>query len=195
MASNLIKVFLVIIVILGLYFFPTYSSDVRNKGIVTLDDVHQSTIDIQTIKEFLSQHQNVHLLVIFVTPDLGGTKLNKTFCNSLLQLKKEYNFEIGLHGYMHKGPLESGVCGEFLLPHPGKMKKAFEDFEECFGFKPKYFRAPCFEMNIFDYIYMKKLGMENLGFYMHGKTYHPYPNISVDWDTLHPSLWNSLLNK
>jgi len=190
---NILKV-LVFLVFFFAYFFPFYTSDVGRKGIVTIDDVNPTTINKKTLETFLSEHQNATLLVVFVTPHLGGSKLNRTWCRQILELKRKYQFEIGLHGYEHRGPIE-GVCGEFLLPHPEKIKKAREEFYSCFGFYPKYFRAPCFQLNLVDYLYVRHLGMKNLGYFRHGKTYHPYPNTSVDWDTLHPSWINKLLNR
>lgn len=185
---------LVIILSLIIYFLPgTLLSDYKKK-LITLDDVSPITIGAEEIKGFLNNHKNENV-VIFVTPFYGGnTDLtsHKEWVEQIDDLQKEYNFTLGLHGYSHK--FIGYDCGEFLFPSPFKINEAREEFKNAFGYYPKFFRAPCYHLNIFDYAYIKYLGMENLGSYNHGKTYHP-KNLEKDWDTLHPSIFNLIFNR
>jgi hypothetical protein len=189
-----VKIVLVIILGLIIYFLPgTILSDYKKK-LTTLDDVSPVTIETEKINYFLNKHKNENV-VIFVVPfygDITNLTSHKEWIKQINDLQKEYNFTLGLHGYSHK--FFGYYCYEFLFPNPFKIKKAREEFKNAFGYYPTFFRAPCFNLDIFDYVYIKCLGMGNLGFYNHGKTYHP-TNIEKDWDTLHPSIFNSIFNK
>lgn len=186
-------IFIAIAFSLIIYFLPGFLSDYKGK-IITLDDVSPATINIKQIRSFLDNHKAENV-IIFITPFYGGnTNLtsHKEWVNQLSNLQNQYNFSLGLHGYSHR--FFGGVCHEFLFPNPFKIEKAREEFKNAFGYYPKFFRAPCYTFNIFDYVYIKLLGMQNLGYCGHGKTYHPN-NLEKDWDILYPSFANSILNK
>jgi len=184
----------VIVLSITIYFLPgTLLSDYTKK-LTTLDDISPKTITVEEIRSFLNDHKNENV-VIFITPFYGGnTDLisHKEWVKQINDTQKEYNFTLGLHGYSHE--FFGHDCPEFLFPNSFKINKAREEFKNAFGYYPKLFRAPCYVLNIFDYIYVSHLGMKNLGFYKHGTTYHP-TNLEKDWDALHPSILNSIFNE
>lgn len=162
-----------IIVFLVIFFLPGRILTDYESKITTLDDVSPYNVSIDRLEYFLKKHQNENV-VLFITPfyahktNLTG---NMEWVEGVKELRKKYNFSLGLHGYSHR--FLGHECLEFLFPNPFRINKAREEFKAAFGYYPKLFRAPCFNLDLVDYIYIKSLGMKNYGWYGHGKFYHP----------------------
>lgn len=174
-----------ILIFLIIFFLPGRVLTDYESEVTALDDVSPYTISIERIEYFLKKHQN-ESVVLFITPfyhhktNLTG---NMEWVQGVKELRKKYNFNLGLHGHSHR---LSFTEYEFLLPNPWKISKAREEFKRAFGFYPELFRAPCFCLDVVDYVYVKSLGMKNYGWYGHGKNYHP-DNLDKHWYELHPS--------
>lgn len=168
-----ILIFILVLLFLLIYAYGSKIFTDYSSKTTTLDDASPVTVAPSQLELFLKEHEKENL-VIFVTPfyeektNLTG---NKEWVENITELQKEYNFTIGLHGYSHK--FLQSYCDEFLFPNPGRIRAAREEFKNAFGYYPKVFRAPCFELDIFDYIYIKLLGMKNYGWLNKGDVYHP----------------------
>ena len=170
------KLWLVVLSIIGFLFLYFYLgrlwTDYTTK-VTTLDDASPITVSTNQIKSFLDAHKN-ESIVIFITPFYHSqTNLtsNKEWVNGLKELQKNHVFEIGLHGYSHR--FLGGECVEFILPQTMQLKKAREEFKNAFGYYPKFFRGPCFNLNIIDFLYVKISGIKNYGWFGKGPVFHP----------------------
>ena len=165
--------FIIALALLLIYFIPGRFFVDYDSHITSLDDVSPVTASLGQIQQFLDIHRN-ESIVIFITPFYAHeTNLvgNKEWVDGIKSLQKNYSFELGLHGNSHR--LFNSRCNEFLLPQPWKIKEAREEFKSAFGYYPTIFRAPCFDLNVFDYLYVKASGMKNYGWLNHGEVYHP----------------------
>lgn len=179
----------ILLIILIIYFIPFLINEI---GLgCTLDDLHPNKIGIEEIKYWAINH-NCNNKVVFVIPFYQSESLTDypKWCSDLINLSKQYNFKIGLHGYKHEKYGKD--CGEFILPSLDFFR-AYKIYESAFKTKPKIWRSPCFNLNIIDYFFIKSKAMKNYGFINSGETYHPN-NLNISWCKLNPS-WKHFLNK
>ncbi len=185
------RIFLPIIILLFLivYFSPIFINEV-GWG-CTLDDVHPNKISVEKVEYWTANH-NCNNKVVFVTPFYKSESIANypEWCNELINLSKQYNFEIGLHGYKHEK--FGSTCKEFLIPSLDFFQ-AYKIYEKAFYKKPLIWRSPCFDLNIIDYIFIKSKNMKNFGFINSGEVYHPN-NLESSWCKLHPS-WKDFFNR
>ena len=123
--KNSIKIFLTIIFVLILFF-------VRLLSPREIDDVSP---EIPCEKEYLTKSN-----ILWVIPMKNNKPIseNQSWCKEILSLNKT----LGMHGISHS-------YGEFKLNEISQEELNFgiQEFEKCFGFKPKIFKPPYLRIN------------------------------------------------
>ncbi|MBS3172363.1 DUF2334 domain-containing protein [Candidatus Woesearchaeota archaeon] len=112
-------IYYIIIIILLLLF-------IRLSSPTQIDDVNPR---IQCDKELLDKSD-----ILFVIPKYEGVSIsdNLSWCKEILSLNKT----LGMHGVDH-------TYNEFGYPRTQEyLDEGIKIFEDCFGFKPKFFKAP-----------------------------------------------------
>ena len=96
--------------------------------------INHTEIDDISPRIFCEQDYLEKSDVLWVIPKFEGIPIseNQTWCKEILSLNKT----IGLHGIEH-------TFNEFYYPKTSEeIEQAIQIFKDCFGFKPKIFKAP-----------------------------------------------------
>jgi len=137
-----------------------------------IDDVSPG---IYCEKEYLEKSDTLWVIPKFENNSIAD---NVEWCNSILELNKT----IGLHGVYHN-------YREFDMKiDDAYLKNGIRDFEKCFGYKPKEFKAPQLSINGNNVNLVETEGMKVRG-WMHQithKVYHCsntglFSNRFIDW--------------
>ena len=99
-----------------------------------IDDVSPG-IPCENEKEYIEKSE-----YLWVIPLLNNISIaeNKTWCNEILAMNKT----LGMHGIKH-------TYWEFKIENISQeeLQEGIKIFEECFGYKPKNFKAPQLRLN------------------------------------------------
>lgn len=120
---------------------------------INYDDVHQN---IKQNDEYIKKSD-----ILFVIPKYDGVKLtdDKDFINKI----KDTGKILGMHGVTHM-PASYTEKAEFGFPiSEEKIMDGVKIFEEAFGYKPKIFKAPCYNLLPENHAKIEKLGMTVAG--------------------------------
>lgn len=123
------------------------------------DDIHPL---IELEMEYLDKSD-----ILFVIPKFKNKKItdNIKWCNWLKNYSEKNNKILALHGINHN--IINGFTGEGCEFKYKKNKKdiieAIELFNNAFGYKPKYFKAPCYILSKENEKLLKELGLIIIG--------------------------------
>uniref|UniRef100_A0A6C0KQ03 NodB homology domain-containing protein n=1 Tax=viral metagenome TaxID=1070528 RepID=A0A6C0KQ03_9ZZZZ len=141
---------------------------VRRFRLINYDDVHQNIVQNE---EYIKKSD-----ILFVIPDYENVKItdDKIFVNKL----KTSGKILGMHGVTHE-PSSYTQKAEFGLPvSEKKITEGMKIFENAFGYKPKFFKAPCYNLLPENKVKIEKLGMTVIGpeTLMFNRLLHPSSN-------------------
>ena len=131
---------------------------IRRNNIVHYDDIHPL---IEPNLKYLDKSN-----FLFVIPKFKNKKLTNypKWCNWLKNYAKKNNKILALHGLEHDGT--NGFIGDCEFLYEKKKKDIVEGiniFKQAFGYKPIYFKAPCYGLSIKNKLILKKLGLKIIG--------------------------------
>lgn len=141
---------------------------IRRFRLINYDDVHQN---IKQNEQFMKKSD-----ILFVIPKFDNVKLtdDKNFVEKI----KNSGKILGMHGVTHT-PSSYTEKAEFGFPvSEDKIKEGMKIFENAFGYKPKYFKAPCYNLLPENQVKIENLGMEIVGpeTLMFNRLFHPPSN-------------------
>jgi hypothetical protein len=126
---------------------------VRQLRCVGYDDVHQN---ITQNYKYIDKSD-----MLFVIPKFENVPLTDNM--NFVQKIKNKNKILGMHGVTHS---PEGIFTKAEFGYPVKeetIKEGMDIFENAFGYKPKYFKAPCYNLLPENQIKIEKLGMKVVG--------------------------------
>ena len=137
------RAFCVVILILAFSLFV-----VRAVNLAEVDDVHPL---IQCDAWIFEESEIVWIIPLFQNVSIAD---NQTWCKQILTLNKT----MGMHGVHH-------TYNEFLTKRDATyLAQGIQAFEQCFGVKPKLFKAPQLALSRENAALLRGLGFE-----IHGK--------------------------
>lgn len=171
----LISILLVILILAFLILLMRFFSARQ------IDDLHPS---IPCDEKYLGKSEILFVIPIFENKSIAD---NQEWCRAVLALNKT----IGMHGVYHE-------YKEFGKP-VGKeeIDQGKREFEKCFGFPPKIFEAPQWELSRENRKMLKEQGFEIKGkfnIFLH-KIYHCSDEGKFAYKTLGMAVTNKLIDR
>jgi hypothetical protein len=103
--------------------------------------------------------------ILFVIPKYKNKKITEfpDFIEKVKKYANDNNKELALHGVTHY-PEGYFIKAEFGIPRSKEyIQEGIDIFEEAFGFKPKLFKAPCYNLLPENCIIIESLGLKVIG--------------------------------
>jgi len=153
------KLFIIFVIILILIRFFRESH---------YDDIHQN---IPINYNYLNKSD-----ILFVIPKYNNVSIlnDPEFIRKIKLYVKNNNKKLGLHGFIHKpeGYITKAEFGYEV--DESYIKDSINIFEEAFGYKPVYFKAPCYNLHPNNYKLLKKYNLIIYGPYtlLFNKLFH-----------------------
>ena len=145
---------------------------IRQIRSIGYDDVHQN---IPQNYKFIDKSD-----MLFVIPKFENVPLTNDM--NFVDKIKSKNKILGMHGVTHS-PEGIFIKAEFGYPvSEEKIKEGMDIFENAFGYKPQYFKAPCYNLLPENQKIIEKLGMKVVG-----------PETAIFNQLLHPPTDNAFM--